>query len=949
MRADNLGIVVMALFIITSVCYLFIVIATYLYDSKTKVRRDYLLTGVVMVIFSFFYGAMTIAYSDVFTQLFWAVGFTSGCLFFSIWLSFTTNLVKFKSKLPVILIRSSVFATILLCILCISTDNVTFVNTNFGNQFSYQNNFLFTILFIYIMLMSAALLYVHIKWFLQSKLKRNRRQVFVLIILSATLTPLALVSEFLIPVYTDYTTIPLGSMIILPPAIFIYTSIKKYKLFGITVSNVSEEIFSSVTRPIYVLDNNNTVVIENSSAVECMGLSLIGSDLSEYILTDDVKPDKHFFDNTFASKIVSLKTNSGLKVNDMDLHIERDNFNDALYGIAIFKDMTAIKEMEDRLRLALREALDASKVKSEFLAKMSHEIRTPMNAIIGMADLVLRDDINAPVRENATTIKQAGTNLLSIIDDLLDFSKIESGKLQINPVTYSLSSMINDVANIIRMRMQNSKVTFNIDFDESLPNHLFGDETRIMQVLINILGNSIKHTSEGHITLTVKGDISDNVLYLKMIAEDTGSGIHKDDMQKLFHEYFQVREESDGVGLGLAITQGIIEAMHGEIKAESEFGSGTTFTVVIPQIVEKDVVIETDEEKTSSVFTAPGALVLVVDDISTNLKVVNGLLDPYKMEVDLCLSGIEAIEMVKNEKYDLVFMDYRMPNMDGVETTKNIRALGDSNPYYSTLPIIALTADAVSGRKEMFLQNGFNDFMSKPIDAELLNSVLEEWLPIDKLVFSDKKRVESDKNVTDPADDYNKKIEIPGLDINRGIQLSGGTIEYFYETLASFYDDALERVGLISDCYDKKDLSQYTIYVHALKSAAANVGANDLSMLALALEKAGNDNDWDYIKEKTSSFLSVLEKTLAYIEAALSSYDAERGYGNNTEREEKIKDELKSLRTALEGFDIENVNNSIDKLLKLASTENEKKVIRDISHHILLFEYDQANELIDKI
>ena len=521
--------------------------------------------------------------------------------------------------------------------------------------------------------------------------------------------------------------------------------------------------------------------------------------------------------------------------------------------------MAEVQRVEMAAEMNRREiAEEKSRAKSKFLAKMSHEIRTPMNAIIGMAELALRSDNLSSAHEHVFTVKQAGTSLLSIINDILDISKIESGKFEITSHEYLFSSLLNDVINIIRMRVVDSRMRFVVRVDSSIPNSLNGDEVRVRQVLLNLLDNAVKYThSGGLVSLRIRGEMDgEDTVNLAIDIEDTGLGIKEEDMQHLFSEYVQFdREKSrdtEGTGLGLVISKHIMKAMGGDIQVRSEYGIGSTFTVTFPQKVlsyssvpfsyvenakEKSVLVyewqdiyadslvftmnslgvectlasddadflgklaagkyafafvsfqlyqknteairgldtktkivilsefgETVQEKELAVlampvyslpvanilngeyesfsyhgkpefsakFSAPDANILVVDDILTNLKVVQGLLSPYGMQVSLCKSGSMAIEAIKSNRYDMVFMDHLMPGMDGVETTEQIRRFGVEDEYFAQVPIVALTANAVTGMRDFFLENGFTDFMSKPVDTIRLNSVLEKWIPKEK-------------------------------------------------------------------------------------------------------------------------------------------------------------------------------------------------------------------------
>ncbi|MDE7279110.1 MAG: response regulator, partial [Oscillospiraceae bacterium] len=412
------------------------------------------------------------------------------------------------------------------------------------------------------------------------------------------------------------------------------------------------------------------------------------------------------------------------------------------YSVLVI-DVTDTQKYVDGLIDMSRKADMANSAKSDFLANMSHEIRTPMNAIAGFAELCLKEKNYC----YAADIKIAAKNLVSIINDILDISKIEAGKLELVPSVYDTGEMLNDVVSIIYVQLDKKKnLDFKIDIDRRIPRKMYGDEVRLKQILINLLGNAVKFTNSGLISLSVKelSRIGDSVSIMFKVS-DTGIGIKKDDIPKLFENFRQVdtrrNRRIEGSGLGLSISKTLAEKMDGSITVESEYGKGSVFTVVLtqkisdPSPISKLAAKSSVSEEKSRTLHAPEAHVLVVDDNKVNLNVTARLLTSYGIKADLADSGAAAIDMINASYYDLVFMDHMMPDLDGVDTTKIIRSRGDA--YSMELPIIALTANAVSGAKEMFMESGFNDFISKPIQIPLLEKILEKWLPEQMITYTE--------------------------------------------------------------------------------------------------------------------------------------------------------------------------------------------------------------------
>ncbi len=400
------------------------------------------------------------------------------------------------------------------------------------------------------------------------------------------------------------------------------------------------------------------------------------------------------------------------------------------------KLISRLNEMNDELAQALDSANSANSAKSQFLANMSHEIRTPINAVLGMNEIAIReckDDSLIPYMED---IREAGHNLLTIINDILDFSKIEAGKIDIIEDNYELGKLITDVVNLVDVKVKDKGLELIVKADESLPSVLYGDANRLRQVMVNLLNNAVKYTHEGSVELNISANyIDEEQIGLNIVIRDTGVGIKKDDLDKLFESFSRVDEKNnkniEGTGLGLSIVNGLIELMHGNIKVESEYGKGSTFSVCIPQrVIDKNALGELRrwhkvKKEVIQHIDATGVNILIVDDTRLNLTVAKGLLKPTKANVTVCASGAECLELLKKQSFDLIFMDHMMPDMDGIETLHNARELPGIS--LDNTIFIALTANAITGIRDMYLREGFDDYLSKPINPKEMEDIIQTY------------------------------------------------------------------------------------------------------------------------------------------------------------------------------------------------------------------------------
>ena len=543
-------------------------------------------------------------------------------------------------------------------------------------------------------------------------------------------------------------------------------------------------------------------------------------------------------------------------------------------------------------------AEESSKSKSTFLTTMSHEMRTPLNAVIGLSELTLDGKISGEEKENIEKVYTAGMVLLGIINDILDISKIESGKFELNPVVYDLPSLINDTITLNTMRIEEKPIKFKLFIEETLPSELYGDDLRIKQIFNNILSNAFKYTKAGTVEWHIAWEKIGDDIWLISSVKDSGIGIRKEDVEKLFQNYSELdtkfHRKIEGAGLGLSLTKRMVEMMSGTINVDSEFGKGSTFTVRIKQGYVNDIPIGTtvveklknfqfiDEKHQQHArlvrLPLPYARVLVVDDVEPNLVVVKGILKPYGMQVDCVTSGKEAIVQVrKGIKYNAIFMDHMMPEMDGIEATRIIR-----NEIYNdiakTVPIIALTANAIRGNEEMFLHAGFQAFLTKPIDINVMDSVIRQWVR-DKVQEGEKPQ-EADKaqgggqimpESNNEPQTGGKKKDIPGINMEQAMEQLGDDEEILELTLQSFADNTPTVIEKLKNFTPEK-IADYIITVHGMKGICRNICAEDTAAMAASLEQAGKAGDIDFIKKNNDALLVTVEKLLADIKVWLGNH-----------------------------------------------------------------------------
>ena len=549
-----------------------------------------------------------------------------------------------------------------------------------------------------------------------------------------------------------------------------------------------------------------------------------------------------------------------------------------------WQDMTN-KQIKD----SAEAAINAGKAKSRFLAQMSHEIRTPINAVLGMNEMILRESSDENILEYSENIQAAGKTLLSIINSILDFSKIDEGKMKIISVKYDIVSLINNLVNSIYERAKSKSLEFVIDVDENLPSGLFGDDVRITQVLINLLTNAVKYTEKGKIIFSVKdGGRDNNSIFIDFAVKDTGIGIKHEDMGKLFESFERIDEKFnrniEGTGLGISIVSRLLAMMNTELKVESVYGEGSTFSFRLKQLIVDSEPIGNyskrlaktikNENNTSSLY-APEAKILVVDDNEMNLKVAKNLLKLNAIIPDVAFSGEEAIELIRNKNYHVIFLDHMMPKMDGLETLTKIK---QENLLDNNSKVIALTANAVSGAREFYLNAGFDDYISKPIEIPTLEEKLKKYLP-SKIISQNNDNKNNDENNDEileflPENDnieiqdsniisefsienLRENLRLFGINIDDGLRYCGGDVNFYIDVLRDYVASYSEKSRDLNKFYNDKNWHDYQILTHSLKSSSKTIGANEIFELAKMLEEAASISDYSFILKNHETLLKL--------------------------------------------------------------------------------------------
>ncbi len=872
-----MGIFVNCLSVVCATIVLTCGISYFLREKNSVFRYFMLLMGFFGALWSGGYGIMGFVRSTEQAALFRIVGLIGVVGYMTAEVIMVAYNIKVPKKLFVVLSVAfcafSVFDVLL-------PDTLIFVRVADRMRFYVTNSFGRWFHNIFLVAVAIALITMAIVWKRQDKPKRQNSFIDALILSNIAILVFC-IPDTILPLLGK-PSFPGSSFGMFITYMVTWFCATKFNAFNISVENLSHYIYESRSTAILIFNERFHLILANGYGKKLFQIeNLVNPGITELFQISHAEAeslrDTVLRENTGVAELVSV--NGGISCS-LNFSVATDFYKEPYCIVCFVYDLTKEKAM-------LAELVQASEAKSHFLANMSHEIRTPINGILGMNAMILKECSDDNLREYAKNIQSAGQSLLSIVNDILDISKIESGKLEIIPVKYELFSVLNDCYNMTKARIENKPIEFEMEINRSLPAGLYGDEVRVRQVINNFLSNATKYTKEGKIVLTLDyEEKTKNEIILIAAVRDTGIGIKEEDSAKLFESFTRIEEKRnrniEGTGLGLNLTKNLVDLMGGEISVESVYGKGSCFTVKIPQKVSDSGPIgdfekryqqflNAAEDNTLS-FLAPEAKILVVDDVEMNLKVVKGLLKETKIQIDTAVSGKECLECVKAKQYDIVFLDHMMPEMDGIETLENMKRIAD-NPNRKT-PVIMLTANAILGAKEEYMEVGFTDYLTKPIQETELLEMLLKYLPKERIEEAKESAVQSDEMQMESKDAKGQKDEgsiqklndIDGLNVQTGLSYCMNSEDFYMEMLHDYVQE--DKAPRLQQCFEKEDWENYRITVHALKSTSLTIGAEHLSEEAKALEMAAKEGNVDYLrshhKEVMEEYIALTDRLKQY-------------------------------------------------------------------------------------
>lgn len=846
----------------------------------------------------------------------------------------------------------------------IQKDQVVYELTDIGMSYSFTPGLWNNLYIIYSVITAINMFFVTVYMLRKSSTKRMHALAKKLLTAELIIL-LGMLLDTIFPII-GMKAIP-GSSIAQTIGLFImYGAVTFASHSQITISNMSEFVYYSLTVPVLVYDSNLKLQILNDAAYPFVGVKKKERGSFDIVGIDSLfHTDKgDIFDFEGDSQEADAVCSHNLSYCSLSINKIYDDFDDTIGYIIIVTDLSERMNSMKRLEEAKRDAENANHAKSTFLANMSHEIRTPMNAIIGFSELVLKMDITKEVRSYVNDIKFASHNLLAIINDILDISKIESGKMELVMDSYYTSQLLNDVSMIITPQAAQKGLSFEARIDQNLPRALYGDKVRLRSVLTNILNNAVKYTQQGSITFEASiAKKTTTHVTLEFKISDTGIGIKPENLENLFESFERFDQKIhygiEGSGLGLAISNGYINLMGGEIKVESTYQEGSTFTIILEQKIVDDKPLEQDYSQnaitrnTTSISNMKlyGLTVLVADDNIINLRVAHGILSYYGLVVDTASSGREALELCRNKKYDFVFMDQMMPEMNGIEAMREVRKLNDHYKKGGQSKIIVLTADAIKGARESLINQGFDEYLGKPINVVQLERLFVRYVPSSRITYEETKA----DNETTSTGLFALENKLMGIDIALGISNCGGKFEDYLKILKITYDYGEKQLEELRSAWETGDYETYIIKIHSLKSTSLNIGARGLSAMARSQEEEGRAGNYSYIDKHMQEFQDDAHKILEVIKDLLLEHNIISDDNKNANADAEELDETmllrlyKNIERCIDQFDFAKVFEVLEETKKYKVPDKHKEILSKLDTLMEDLDVDAIKELLNNV
>ena len=749
--------------------------------------------------------------------------------------------------------------------------------------------------------------------------------------------------------------------------LMIYYSLISLSDNSLNIKRLSEIVYENVDAALILFDIEYKIAIINDFGTRFFNMTTkecVGKDMSYFF---DVE-NNVLADTKFLNEVKCSLNNAVCSVN---INRIQDKYGDTVGYMVFVNDQTELMKLMEAADEAKLAAEEASRAKSDFLAHMSHEIRTPINTIVGMNEMILRETGEKALIKYASNIKVASTSLLALVNDVLDFSKIESGKMELVPTQYDLDALLADEINTISFKAKEKGIKFFYDIDASLPRKLFGDDVRVRQIILNLLTNAVKYTSKGQIMFSVKGYMrDDNTIDIQVAVTDTGCGIKREDIAKLFEAFtrldLKINRTIEGSGLGLNITNRLVKMMDGYMDVKSTYGKGSTFSCLFKQkTVECDCIGNfdifynnyiSDSYTYHKSFEAPDAYILVVDDNSMNINVIECLLSDTKIKIMSVMSGEEAVKAAHDNYFDLIIMDHMMPNMDGMEAFNVIRA--DDTGLSQKVPIIAMTANAVAGAKQMYLQHGFSEYLSKPVDSVMLENMLSVLLPHEKVHQINTKTsdwIREDEEHSKDLEIIETMLEQKGVNAVNGMRNMNNSIPNYNETLRLFTKSFKSKLQLLRKLLEDSDGKNYGIEAHSMKSSAKLIGAENLAEICYKHEMAGRENRMEEAKMQWNELEKELNKTNDIVSAyiaeidGISEEDDIAGVKKKDISPQDLRLRYANISELVNDYEHRDAMAAIEELMDYVIADNELEILKEVYKNLDSLDYDSAIDTINKL